>query len=346
MQGQPGAAPVQVQPHCGAAAAMFQGVGQAFLDDPENRELLPGGEPCGRTGLALFDGEAVLHACDQRPDVAELGLGRDYAVVVYALDDALRVHQGTPGRRRDVFQGVQHGPRLVLAQVAGAVRLRRDHREGMGQDIVQVPADPRPFLLHDQLHLGFPEAGLGYGPGLEKAAALLVEGQCQPDGGARAGDDRQKGEELPAVLHERGPVTAERGTVPAESAAVTPGEHEHRHDSREGQVGPGRDQPGARGCRPLNDPQRNERANVDGPVVVVHRGNGVPELAREQSRRESERHIGLPGGEGDGRRHEDQRPRPRPGVEPWPHPAGFGHAPQREKENGRRGGAPTPQNFQ
>ena len=47
MQGQPRAAPVKVQPHGGAAAAMFQGVGQAFLDDPEYGELLPGGELAG-----------------------------------------------------------------------------------------------------------------------------------------------------------------------------------------------------------------------------------------------------------------------------------------------------------
>ncbi|WAH99716.1 hypothetical protein [Arthrobacter sp. MMS18-M83] len=115
MHGQPRAAPVEVKPHSGAAPAVFEGVREAFLDNPEDGELLTRAKLNRDTGLALLDLEASLaHSLHKGPDVGEPGLRGDQAVVAHSFNDALCVHQGVAGRHRDVLQGVEHCFRLVL----------------------------------------------------------------------------------------------------------------------------------------------------------------------------------------------------------------------------------------
>ncbi|MEC5181594.1 hypothetical protein RCH07_002963 [Arthrobacter sp. CG_A4] len=177
---------------------------------------------------------------------------------------------------------------------------------------MEVAGYPGSFLLYDQVHFGFLQAALRKAPGTEQAAAFLVQGQKQADGGAGGGDEGKQGEKLPAVLDQRVAVTGVSGPTPTEAVAVPPGEHHQGHDCCEGYVGPRGHQPRPVARRPLNEAEGNEGAEVNRPVIAIHRGNDVHKLAREQGNRESEGHIWLPARRGDCGRHYQQRPGPYP----------------------------------
>ena len=65
-----------------------------------------------------------------------------------------------------------------------------DDCQGMGEDVVQVPGDASPFLLHNQVDLGFLQAALRQFPCPEQAAPFLVQRQQKSDGGAGSGDQQ------------------------------------------------------------------------------------------------------------------------------------------------------------
>ena len=131
---------------------------------------------------------AALHAFDECRDVAQPRLGRHHAVIADSLDHPLGIHQGAAGGPGDGVQGVEDGLGLVLAQVSGSVGLRGDDREGMGEDIVQIPGDACPFLLHNQVDLGFLQAALRQFAGAEQIAPFLIQRQQKTDGGTGPGD--------------------------------------------------------------------------------------------------------------------------------------------------------------
>jgi hypothetical protein len=189
VQSQTRPAPVKVEPHLRAAPAMFERIGQALLNDPEDRHLLSCGEFHASPGLAGVDLQTVaLHAFNQCLDVAQPRLGRHHAVITDSLDHALGIHQSAAGRPRNGVQGVENGLGLVLAQVPGPIGLGGDDREGMGEDVVQIPGDACPFLLDNQIDLGFLQAALRQFPGPEQTAPFLIQRQHKSDGGAGSRD--------------------------------------------------------------------------------------------------------------------------------------------------------------
>ena len=130
---------------------MLDDVGERLLDDAVNGQLEREGQGAVGPGHVQVDrGAGGPDGFDQIFDVEESGgwgeIGRPVLFLAQEAEDNPQFFLGRPA---DGLDGFQCGARLLRAaghQAAADAGLDGDHREGVGDDVVQFAGDADPFF--------------------------------------------------------------------------------------------------------------------------------------------------------------------------------------------------------
>lgn len=135
-----------------AGAGVLERVGQAFLDDPVGRQVDRRRE---RERLAIdvqLDGQAgPADLVQQGAEGVEAGLGHQVDAVLVAVHGGQQAahlgQRGAPGLL-DAGERIAVLGERVGELVPDRTDLEHHHADGVGDDVVELTRDPRPFLGH------------------------------------------------------------------------------------------------------------------------------------------------------------------------------------------------------
>jgi hypothetical protein len=179
----------------GGAWRVPTGVGESLLDDPVGGKLDTGVE-CGRRAVKDEAGSRpgrVPRSVDEVVQLAQSRLrvpvrGFDPGVLAQHAEQPPHLGQRGPGGVADVGQPLRTGGGHPRGGQAGCLRLHDDHRDVVGDDVVQLAGDASPFTARGVLEQ---RAGddLPGGPVLN---GLAARPPCDPGQGRRRGQRGQQ----------------------------------------------------------------------------------------------------------------------------------------------------------